>query len=56
MEQDVVKAKLKNLADLWTEIEKAWYAISVERYMGLVESMPTRLAAVIKNNGYPIKC
>ena len=45
-----MRAKLKSLAVLWTELEKAGYAISVERCMGLVELMPRRLAAVIKNN------
>ena len=53
--QHVVRAKPKNLTDLWTEIEKAWYVISVERCVGLAESMTRRLTAVIKNNGYSTK-
>lgn len=30
------RVKLKYLHDLWTEIQKAWLAIPVERYMSLM--------------------
>lgn len=55
VEQHVMREKPKNLADLWKEVEKARNGISVDRCMALVESMPRRLAAVIKNKGYPTK-
>ena len=55
VEQHAVKAKPKNLVDLWTEIEKAWCVISVQPSVGLVERLPRRSAAIIKNNGNPTK-
>lgn len=55
VEQHIIAARPKNLADLWAEIQKAWYGIPKERCMSLVESMPRRCAAVIKNKGYPTK-
>ena len=50
VEQHVVRAMPRNLVNIWTEIEKAWYAISVERSMGLVESMPRRLDTQLNVN------
>lgn len=55
VEHHIHKVKPRNLTDLWTEIQKAWYAIPKERCMSLVESLPRRCSAVIKNNGYPTK-
>lgn len=55
VEQHITAAKPKNLNDLWSEIQKAWYAIPNERCMGLVNSMSRRCAAVLKNKGYPTK-
>lgn len=55
VEQHITAVKPKNLNELWLEIQKAWYAIPKERCMGLVESMPRRCAAVLKNKGYPTK-
>lgn len=55
VEQHIQVVKPKNMAELWTEIEKSWYAIPNERCRTLVESLPRRCAAVIKNKGYPTK-
>ncbi|GBN76363.1 hypothetical protein AVEN_150576-1 [Araneus ventricosus] len=39
------------LTQLWTAIAEVWQAIPVERFRKLVESMPSRVAAVIKARG-----
>lgn len=46
---------IKNKAHLWAEIEKAWYAIPIATCQKLVDSMPKRCAAVLKNKGYATK-
>lgn len=55
VEAHISKVKPKNLTVLWEEIQKSWYAISKERCRTLVDSLPRRCAAVIKNKGYPTK-
>ncbi len=53
---DAIKAKKpKSLADLEVTIKEAWAGISVQRCVKLVESMPRRLAQVLKNRGYATK-
>ncbi|GBO18416.1 Transposable element Tcb2 transposase [Araneus ventricosus] len=39
------------LTELWTALADIWQAIPVERFRKLVESMPRRVAAVIKARG-----
>lgn len=51
----VALKKVSNKNQLWTEIQKAWYSIPLERCQRLVDSMPRRCAAVIKNNGHATK-
>lgn len=45
----------KNLTELWTVLANIWQAIPVERFQKLVESMPRRVAAVIKARGGPTR-
>ena len=51
----VFDAKPKNAEDLWSVVQSAWAAISVSRCQMLVDSMPNRCKAVVKNNGYTTK-
>ncbi|GFT98980.1 transposable element Tcb1 transposase [Trichonephila clavipes] len=39
------------LDQLWQRVEAAWFAVPQEHTQSLFESMPTRVAAVISNNG-----
>ncbi len=55
VEQHIQAVELKNMAEMWTEIEKSWYDIPDERCTTLAQSPPRRCAAVIKNGGYPTK-
>ncbi|GBM67044.1 hypothetical protein AVEN_214375-1 [Araneus ventricosus] len=43
------------LTELWTALADVWQANSVERFRKLVESMPRRVAAVIKARGGPTR-
>ncbi|GFU33037.1 transposable element Tcb1 transposase [Trichonephila clavipes] len=36
---------------LWQRVEAAWSAVPQEHIQSLFESMPTRVVAVISNNG-----
>lgn len=47
--------KPKNKANLFEFVQQEWAAVTAEQCQKLVESMPRRMAAVIKNNGYAIK-
>ncbi|GFY16464.1 transposable element Tcb2 transposase [Trichonephila clavipes] len=38
----------RNLTELWTALDNIWQVITVERFQKFVESMPRRVAAVIK--------
>ncbi|GFV37749.1 hypothetical protein TNCV_3040071 [Trichonephila clavipes] len=40
-----------NLAELWTALANVWQVIPVERFHKLVESMPRRVATVMKARG-----
>ena len=46
--------KPKNKSELFVALKEEWYQLEPERLLKLVESMPRRIKAVIKNNGYPI--
>jgi hypothetical protein len=48
----VKKKKPRNLDELEAVVKAAWAEIPVERCVRLVDSMPRRLAEVIKNKGY----
>lgn len=45
----------KNQDDLFRAIEEEWYRIPIDRLIALVDSMPSRCAAVIASNGYATK-
>lgn len=47
--------KFKNLDDLWTGIQNAWYSIPKERCRNLISSMPRRWQAVLENKGFSTK-
>lgn len=47
--------KLKNKEELWEKIQEIWYAIPRSTCERLVNSMPKRCDAIIKNNGYATK-
>ena len=47
----VSEANPRNLEDLWKVVLDSWKAISDSRCQALVDSMPARCAAVIKNKG-----
>lgn len=47
--------KTSNKNALWEEIQKEWYATPVETCRKLIDSMPRRCKAVLKNNGYHTK-
>ncbi|GFS63621.1 transposable element Tcb2 transposase [Trichonephila clavipes] len=40
-----------NLTEVWTALANTWQVIPVERFQKIVESMPCRVAAVIKTRG-----
>lgn len=55
VEHQIEKRKPKNLQELWQFIQDAWYSIPRQRCVALVESLPRRISAVIKNKGFPTK-
>ena len=42
----------RNKEELWQKLQKEWHNIDVSVYQNLVDSMPRRIAAVIKSKGY----
>lgn len=44
-----------NVDNLWTTIQDGWQKIPLKRCQDLIDSMPRRCAAVIKNRGYSTK-
>ena len=44
-----------SLAELWERMEDEWNKITKEKCIELIESMPRRIAAVIKAKGGPTK-
>lgn len=49
------QTKFKNSNDLWAGIKEAWYSIPQSRCQALVESLPRRCQATLKNRGQPTK-
>ena len=47
--------KSRNKEELWEKIKDAWYSIPNKTCQDLVESMPKRCKAVLRNNGYSTK-
>jgi transposase len=45
----------KNREDLWEILQEEWSNLDVNKYQNLVDSMPCRVAAVIKSKGHPTK-
>lgn len=52
---EVAKLRPKNANDLWTAVQKVWSEIPIQRCQRLIESMPDRCVAVLKNNGQATK-
>lgn len=55
VKKDVAKKQPKNLAELEQFVDESWRAISPDVCRKLIESLPKRCRAVIKNSGYPTK-
>ena len=55
VEKRIDRSNGTNFNILGTEIQKAWYPITVERCQSLILSMHSRCTAVAKNNGFPSK-
>lgn len=55
LDRAINRSAATNLDQLWIQIQRAWYAIPVDRCRTLVSSMSRRCYAVIKNKGYPTK-
>uniref|UniRef100_A0A3B4AC75 Tc1-like transposase DDE domain-containing protein n=1 Tax=Periophthalmus magnuspinnatus TaxID=409849 RepID=A0A3B4AC75_9GOBI len=51
----VYEAKLRNVNELWNVVKESWSGITAERCHKLVDSMPHRCEAVIKNCGHTTK-
>lgn len=51
----VSTASPSNRAQLWQVVQEAWGQIPVKRCMDLIDSMPRRCDAVIKNKGFTTK-
>lgn len=49
------RKKMKNKEELWQEVRSAWESISVDKCRNLINSMPNRCVAVLKNNGHATK-
>ena len=45
----------KNFHELEEALQEEWERIPSETYINLIESMPRRIEACIKNNGWPTK-
>ena len=45
----------KNFRELEEALQDEWERIPPETYINLIESMPHRIEACIKNNGWPTK-
>jgi hypothetical protein len=55
VEKAINRAKPSSIPKLEQLIYQAWAAIPVDRCQRLIDSMPHRCAAVIRNKGYPTK-
>lgn len=51
LKRSLAKETFQNKHQLWSAIERAWNAIPVETCRKLIDSMPRRIHAVIKNKG-----
>lgn len=55
VKQKVSEKKPSNVEALWNTVRDAWQQIPLKRCQDLIDSMPRRCAAVIKNKGYSTK-
>lgn len=55
VKKGVQAAKPSNIRELWDAVQNTWRSIPVERCQRLVESMPRRMHAGIKNKGHTTK-
>lgn len=53
VDKRIDRSNATNMNILWTEIQKAWYSIPLERCQSLIQSMHRRFTAVVKNKGFP---
>lgn len=51
----VYNANPRTQQELWEIVQAAWYSTTQERCQNLVDSIPRRCAAVVKNIGHPTK-
>uniref|UniRef100_A0A8C1Z2X1 Tc1-like transposase DDE domain-containing protein n=1 Tax=Cyprinus carpio TaxID=7962 RepID=A0A8C1Z2X1_CYPCA len=51
----VSEAKPRNVNELWNVVKESWSGITAERCHKLVDSMPHRCQAVLKNCGHTTK-
>lgn len=55
VKKDVSNVKPRNNEELWASVQESWSKISKKRCEDLINSMPRRCAAVIKNKGHATK-
>lgn len=55
VDKHVKEQKPKNIEELYTIIQEAWNSIPASRCARLIESMPRRCAAVVRNKGLHTK-
>ena len=55
VKKSVAAKRPSNAKDLWVAVQEAWQQIPLTRCQDLIDSMPRRCAAVIKNHGYTTK-
>lgn len=54
--KDAVGAhKIKNNDEIWHIIQREWESIPLQKCQKLVDSMPKRCAAILRNKGHAIK-
>jgi len=54
-ENNLYSVHPKNFHELEEALQEEWERIPSETHINLIESMPRRIEACIKNNGWPTK-
>lgn len=55
VDRKIERENCKNKDSLFVQVERAWESISIDVLNNLIESMPRRCAAVLKNKGFATK-